>query len=95
MIANFFEEGGEVLEMTLGYLRESLSNYTEEDQVCRKVYEKLERNNYQNEEEFVRDLTTQEIEKLNEIMKEEIDYAKQEQDEKRARELNEVYELLF
>ncbi|MDQ0254657.1 hypothetical protein J2S74_002036 [Evansella vedderi] len=83
------------MEMTLGYLRESLSNYLEENEVCERLYQRLEKNNYKNEGEFVRDLTLQEIEVLNSIMKKEIDYAKQEQDDKRARELNEVYELLF
>lgn len=83
------------MEKSLGYLKESLSNYLEESDVCQSIYKRLNSTKYHSEEDFVRTLTTKEIEVLNGVLKEEIDYAKQEQDAKRATELNEVYELLF
>ncbi|MBU9722086.1 MULTISPECIES: sigma-G-dependent sporulation-specific acid-soluble spore protein CsgA [Bacillaceae] len=83
------------MDKTLGYLRESLSNHIEYDEVSRQIYEKLESNDYKGEGEFVKDLNTEETEVLNKIIKDEIEYAKEELDDKRALELNEVYELLF
>ncbi|MDG5787258.1 sigma-G-dependent sporulation-specific acid-soluble spore protein CsgA [Evansella sp. AB-P1] len=83
------------MEMTLGYLRESLSNYIEKDDLCLHIYKKLESNRFENEGDFVKSLNTREVEMLNSVMKKEINYANEEQDNKRAKELNEVYELLF
>ncbi|WP_251554972.1 sigma-G-dependent sporulation-specific acid-soluble spore protein CsgA [Neobacillus muris] len=84
------------MDQTLGYLREILSNYTDEHHTgARQLYHKLMKGHYQSEESFVRDLTGSEIDFLNKILPDEINYAKQEQDEKRLRELNEVYELLI
>jgi len=51
--------------------------------------------NYKTEGAFVRDLNQKEINFLNHMLPKEITYAKEERDEKRAFELNEVYELLF
>ena len=50
---------------------------------------------YSSEGDFVRDLNQKEINFLNKMLPEEINYAKEEKDEKRAIELNEVFELLF
>ncbi|WML47963.1 sigma-G-dependent sporulation-specific acid-soluble spore protein CsgA [Neobacillus sp. PS3-34] len=83
------------MDKTLGYLREILSNYTEEHSMGRHIFHKLEKNEYNSEGSFVRGLNFEEIEFLNEILPKEIQYAKDEQDEKRAYELNEVFELLF
>lgn len=83
------------MDGTLGYLRESLSNYTEKYQSCQAIYDKLKQNDYQNEFEFVNDLDEAEMVVLDFVLKNEINYAKKEQDEKRTHELNEVYELLF
>lgn len=77
------------------YLRESLSNYTDDYHDCQRIYQKLHEKEYETEEDFVRELDENELEILNAILKKEIDYAKDEQDEKRTHELNEVYELLF
>ncbi|MED1201615.1 sigma-G-dependent sporulation-specific acid-soluble spore protein CsgA [Heyndrickxia acidicola] len=82
------------MDYTLGYLRESLSNHLE-DQYGKSIYKKMLVNHYENEEEFVRDLDELEITFLNKVLKKEIRYAMEEQDEKRTKELNEVYELLF
>lgn len=83
------------MDVTLRYLQESLSNYTEKYQSCQSIYDKLKQNDYQNEFEFVNDLDEAEMEVLDLVLKKEINYAKKEQDEKRSQELNEVYELLF
>lgn len=83
------------MDATLGYLRESLSNYTEKYESCQAIYKKLKENQYRNEEEFVNDLNEAEMAVLDLVLKNEIQYAKNEQDKKRAHELSEVYELLF
>jgi predicted transcriptional regulator len=83
------------MDQTLGYLRETLSNYTEQYTVCQEIYEKVKQEKYTSEGAFVRDLSAEEIDFLNKILPDEIQYAKDEQDEKRAYQLNEVFELLF
>ncbi|WML52947.1 sigma-G-dependent sporulation-specific acid-soluble spore protein CsgA [Neobacillus sp. PS3-12] len=83
------------MDKTLGYFRETLSNYTDEHSHGRHIYRKLVEGHYKNEESFVRELNSNEIDFLNKILPNEIHYAKEEKDEKRAKELNEVYELLF
>jgi hypothetical protein len=83
------------MDVTLGYLRESLSNYTEKYESCQDIYKKLKENHYQNEGEFVNDLNEAEMAVLDLVLKNEIQYAKNERDKKRAHELSEVYELLF
>ncbi|MBT2684027.1 sigma-G-dependent sporulation-specific acid-soluble spore protein CsgA [Bacillus sp. ISL-37] len=83
------------MEKTQAYLREIISNYTETYPLSKKIYQRLEQGDYPSEGDFVRDLTTEEIEFLNKILPEAIEYAKNELDEKRAQQLNEVYELLY
>jgi hypothetical protein len=83
------------LDKTLGYLREILSNYSDEHSEGRHLYRKLSEGHFSSEGSFVRLLNQKEIDFLNKILPNEIKYAKEEQDEKRAHELNEVYELLF
>lgn len=83
------------MDKTLGYLREILANYTEEHSKGRQLYRKLAEGTYSSEESFVRHLNSGEIEFLNKILPNEIHYAKEEQDEKRVKQLNEVYELLI
>lgn len=83
------------MDTTLGYLREILSNYTNEHSHGRYIYRKLVEGHYKTEESFVRELNSHEIDFLNKILPDEINYAKEEKDQKRAKELNEVYELLF
>ncbi len=83
------------MDSTLGYLRESLSNYTEEQQIVQQIYDKINAKNYSSEGEFVRELDEVEIKFLNRILLTEIEYAKNGNDQKRAKELNEVFELLF
>lgn len=83
------------MDKTLGYLREILSNYSDGHSDGRHLYRKLSEGNFSNEGDFVRHLTQKEINFLNDMLPGEINHAKEEQDEKRAHELNEVYELLF
>jgi hypothetical protein len=83
------------MDQTLGFLRETLSNYTEQYSLGQRIYEKVTKINYTSEGAFVKDLSAEEIDFLNKILPDEIQYAKDEQDEKRAHELNEVFELLF
>jgi hypothetical protein len=87
--------GCESMDQTLGYLRETLSNYTDQYSIGQRIYEKVKQQQYTSEGMFVRDLTAEEIDFLNKILPDEIQYAKDEQDEKRAHELNEVFELLY
>lgn len=83
------------MDQTLGFLRETLSNYTEKYSIGQRIYEKVKQEQYTSEGEFVRALSASEIDFLNKILPDEIQYARDEQDQKRAHELNEVYELLF
>lgn len=83
------------MEKTQAYLREIISNYTETYPLSKKIYNRLEQGDYPSEGDFVRDLTAEEIEFLNKILPDAIEYAKNELDEKRAQQLNEVYELLY
>ncbi|WP_102263129.1 sigma-G-dependent sporulation-specific acid-soluble spore protein CsgA [Mesobacillus jeotgali] len=83
------------MEKTQAYLREIISNYTETYPLSKRIYQRLEQGDYPSEGDFVRDLTAEEIEFLNKILPEAIEYAKNELDEKRAQQLNEVYELLY
>jgi hypothetical protein len=82
------------MDKTLGYLRESISNYLESD-VCQNIYRKMQAKHYSNEEEFVNELDDEEMAFLDHVLEKEIKYAEDEQDHIRKRELNEVYELLF
>jgi hypothetical protein len=83
------------MDKTLGYLRETLSNYANEHSQGKQLYRKLEEGHFSSEEAFVQHLNSKEVDFLNQILPKEINYAKQEQDKKRARQLNEVYELLI
>ncbi|OLS39918.1 sigma-G-dependent sporulation-specific acid-soluble spore protein CsgA [Bacillus sp. MRMR6] len=84
------------MDQTLKYLREILSNYTDEHHPTgRHIYRKLADGDFHSEGDFVRKLTQNEIEFLNKILPNEIKHAQEEQDDKRAYELNEVFELLF
>jgi len=82
------------VDKTLGYLIESISNYGNENKTSRAILTKMINNQYASEEAFVRDLDEEEIEFLNKVLPEEINYAMDEKDFTRVHQLNEVYELL-
>ncbi|WP_407668341.1 sporulation protein [Oceanobacillus damuensis] len=83
-----------IIDNTLEYLRESLSNYIEND-MCQQILAKMEANKYANEEKFVSDLDGEEMNYLDMVLENELDYAKNVQNDIRVQELNEVYEQLF
>jgi hypothetical protein len=83
------------MDKTLGYLRETLSNYTEQYSIGQQIYNKMMKHDFPSEGSLVKHLTEEEINFLNRILPDEINYAKEEQDEERAHQLNEVFELLF
>ncbi|WP_099362764.1 sporulation protein [Fredinandcohnia onubensis] len=82
------------MDKTLGYLIESISNYGDENKTSRAILTKIINNQYASEEALVRDLDEEEIEFLNKVLPEEINYAMDEKDFTRVHQLNEVYELL-
>ncbi|MEH7380725.1 sporulation protein [Bacillus sp. JJ1533] len=82
------------MDKTLGYLIESISNYGDENKISHAILTKIINNQYRTEEALVRDLDEEEIEFLNKILPDEINYAMDEKDFTRVNQLNEVYELL-
>ncbi|WP_246942082.1 sigma-G-dependent sporulation-specific acid-soluble spore protein CsgA [Bacillus pinisoli] len=83
------------MDTTLAYLREVLSNYTEDYALSRNIYVKLKQAASEGELAFVRSLDQEETHFLNRILPSEIDHALDEQDYTRMSELNHVYELLI
>ncbi|MFJ8266074.1 sigma-G-dependent sporulation-specific acid-soluble spore protein CsgA [Peribacillus asahii] len=83
------------MNQSLGYLREILAGYTENDAMGKRIFDKISNRNYVTEGQFVEDLTQVENNYLNRVLVDAIKYANQEQDAERAHQLNEVYELLF
>lgn len=88
------------IENSLRYLKESFSNYLDEDDnenspICEQLLKKLEKNEYESENQFLNDLEEEEIEYLSFLLESEINYAHQAQDEIRLKELTEIYELMF
>jgi hypothetical protein len=83
------------MDKTLAYLREIVSNYTDEHALSRQIYKKLEDTANAHELTFVRGLDEDEAHFLNEILPQEIQHALAEQDYTRMSELNHVYELLI
>lgn len=83
------------MDSNLGYVRESLSNHLDNHELCQRIYDKLENNTYKDENDFVRDLDENEILALNMILRTEIGYARQEQNDERVRQLSEVYAMLI
>ncbi|GIN88859.1 sigma-G-dependent sporulation-specific SASP protein [Heyndrickxia sporothermodurans] len=82
------------MDTTLAYLRESLSNHLNHAS-GKAIYKKLLEHQNESEERFVQSLDEVEVLFLNKILRDEIRYAKDEQDTTRVRQLNEVYELLI
>lgn len=83
------------IDHSLMYLRESLSNYVEDNALCQQICSKLESQEYENEVDFVEQLEETEVVYLDALLEQEINYAKHAQDNVRAKELNDIYELLF
>ncbi|WP_047979863.1 hypothetical protein [Ornithinibacillus contaminans] len=82
------------MDKTLLYLRESLSNYAE-NELNQSIYHKLMKNRYDSEVAFVEDLNDKEMQYLEKILQREINYAENVQDDLRTEQLREVYEQIF
>ncbi|RKQ33874.1 sporulation protein [Oceanobacillus halophilus] len=82
------------MDKTLKYLRESLANYSE-NEICQHILRKLEQKEYKSEEQFVEDLDEEEIAYLDNVLENELNYAKNVQNDERVEQLTEVFELLF
>ncbi len=85
----------DIIDNTLKYLRESISNYLDNHDVCKQLYKKLGSKDYQDEVDFVEDLDEEETIYLDSLLKKEINYAEQAQDQFRVKQLNKIYELLL
>ncbi|MGG3999667.1 sigma-G-dependent sporulation-specific acid-soluble spore protein CsgA [Anoxybacillus kestanbolensis] len=84
------------MNQTLAYLREALANYADRHHtVAMHLYKKLISKPYKSEEQFVRDLSQKEAAFLDRMLRQEMKYAKEEQDNIRVYHLNEVYEQLI
>lgn len=83
------------MDHTLDYLRESLSNWIDENETAYRIYHKLENHVYSNERDFAQALDQDEIKYLSELVREEMHYAGQEEDSVRLTQLNEVFEQLY
>ncbi|GGH74086.1 uncharacterized protein (UPF0548 family) [Pullulanibacillus pueri] len=83
------------MDFTLSYVKESLSNWIDENETAYRIYEKLEDHYYENEEQFAIALDEEEKQYLSELLAVELDYAKQEADHVRIAQLNEMYEQLY
>ncbi|NNU90000.1 MULTISPECIES: sigma-G-dependent sporulation-specific acid-soluble spore protein CsgA [Anoxybacillus] len=84
------------MNQTLAYLREALANYADRHHtVAMHLYKKLISKPYKSEEQFVRDLSPKEVAFLDRMLRQEMKYAKEEQDNIRVYHLNEVYEQLI
>ncbi|RFU62080.1 sporulation protein [Peribacillus glennii] len=81
------------MNQPLLYVREILAGHTE-SKFGKEIYSKLTNSGHDTEEYFVRSLSGEEMYYLNSILAEAIDYANQEKDDERSRQLNAVYELL-
>jgi hypothetical protein len=82
------------MDTTLGYVRESLSNYLEKH-LAHTIFEKLEKHPNMDAYEFINHLEREEIQYLNDILPKEIDYAEQEKNQKRYDELTSFFERLY
>ncbi|EPZ37529.1 MULTISPECIES: sigma-G-dependent sporulation-specific acid-soluble spore protein CsgA [Anoxybacillus] len=84
------------MNQTLAYLREALANYADRHHtIAVHLYKKLMSKSYKNEEQFVRDLSQKEATFLDRMLRQEMKYAKEEQDAVRVHHLNEIYEQLI
>ncbi|KWW21711.1 MULTISPECIES: sigma-G-dependent sporulation-specific acid-soluble spore protein CsgA [Peribacillus] len=83
------------MDRTLGYLREILSNYTDQNPAAQGIYNKIKGGHLQSEEDLINVLTGKEASFLNHILPQEIKHAKESSDTERVTQLSEVYELIL
>ncbi|MFC7392372.1 sporulation protein [Scopulibacillus cellulosilyticus] len=83
------------MDYTLDYLKESLSNWVDRDDRALNLFHKIENHQFPNEEAFVEVLSEEETEYLHDVLRKEMAYAKNEQDEVRYSQLSDVFEQLI
>ncbi|WP_420907245.1 sporulation protein [Virgibacillus halodenitrificans] len=71
-----------------------MANYSE-NEMCQQIFQKLDEKIYSNEVMFVKALDEEEMTYLNDVLENELYYAKSVEHDQRVKELTEVYELLF
>lgn len=79
----------------LGYLREILSNYTDRSDTAKEIDSIIRKKDLNSEDAFVRMLSQEQIDFLEEVLPDEIHHAQEAGDDERVHQLNEVYELLY
>ena len=84
-----------MMDRTIGYLREILSNYTDQYPQAQEIYNKIKDGHFHSEEELINKLTVKESRLLNRILPQEIEHAKEASDAERVTQLSEVYELIL
>lgn len=80
---------------TLLYLKESIANYTEDNKNGQHIYNKLNSEGYYDKEDFIKDLSEEDVAYLNHVLKKEMNYARNAYDETREKQLNEIYQYLY
>ncbi|TDL88706.1 sporulation protein [Vibrio vulnificus] len=83
------------MDRTIGYLREILSNYTDQYPAAQEIYNKIKSGHFHSEEELVNKLSGKESSFLNHILPQGIKHAKEASDSERVTQLSEVYELIL
>ncbi|MBM7645708.1 hypothetical protein JOD45_001927 [Scopulibacillus daqui] len=83
------------MDYTLDYLKEALSNWADRDDRALNLFQKIDDHQFPNEEAFAEVLSEEEAQYLSGILRKEMAYAENEQDEVRFNELNHVYEQLI
>jgi len=84
-----------MIKKSLQYLSEALSNYVEIDQMCQEICTKLENGDYEEEVEFIEALEEEEASYLETVLQNEINYAKNAQDDIRVENLEVIYQVLI
>lgn len=79
----------------LAYLREILSNYTEHSDIAREIDAIIRKYDFESEESFVKKLSQEQMDFLDQILPGEIRHAMRGRDYVRAYQLNEVYEQIY
>lgn len=84
-----------MMDRTIGYLREILSNYTDKYPEAQQIYDKINQCHFRSEKELVNMLDRNETSLRNQILPQEIVHSKEVRDTERFNQLTEVYEQLI
>jgi len=83
------------IEQGLNYLRESLANYEEENEIIDRIRRKIDHVNAGSQLDFIQNLDEEEVLYLDNLLKQEIHYARHAHDDVRVTELTNIYSLLI